>query len=69
MIRINSIKHYSGTLAEKPSTLPYGDTYLTTDTNEFFKYGKDGLPLSIGENSGGSASLGSDIETLVSNFL
>lgn len=51
MIRINSIKHYSGTLAEMPSTLPYGDTYLTTDTNEFFKYGKDELPISVGIKS------------------
>ena len=51
MIRINSIKHYSGTLAEMPSSLPYGDTYLTTDTNELFKYGKNELPISIGKDS------------------
>ena len=63
MIRINSIKNYSGTLAQMPTTLPYGDTYQTTDTKELFKYDQDGLPHTVGSNSN---SLGSTIVQLSS---
>jgi hypothetical protein len=51
MIRINSIKHYSGTLAEMPNTLPYGDTYFTTDTKKLFKYDQHNLPVDVSEES------------------
>jgi hypothetical protein len=48
MIRINEIKHYSGLKAEMPTTLPYGDTYQTTDTGELYKYNQDKLPKVVG---------------------
>ena len=48
MIRINEIKNYTGLKAEMPLTLPYGDTYQTTDTGELYKYDKDGLPQAVG---------------------
>ena len=48
MIRLNTIKHYTGTKAEMPSTLPYGDTYQSTDTGEQYKYDQDGLPQVVG---------------------
>jgi hypothetical protein len=30
-IRLNTVKHYTGTFAELPAKLPYGDTYFSTD--------------------------------------
>jgi hypothetical protein len=50
IIRLNAIKHYTGTQAELPATLPYGDTYLTTDTNKLFKYNQDGLPKDVSKS-------------------
>ena len=47
IIRLNAIKHYTGTEAELPASLPYGDTYFTTDTRELFKYNQDGLPKNV----------------------
>lgn len=46
ILRQHAIKHYGGKLADMPATLPYGDTYLTTD-GRFFKYNQDGLPQEI----------------------
>ena len=53
MLRQYAVKEYGGLEADLPVTLPYGDTYLTSDTNKFYKYGEDGLPKEI---SGGGAA-------------
>tara|TARA_B100000809_G_C15126774_1_gene526612 strand:- start:1573 stop:2298 length:726 start_codon:yes stop_codon:yes gene_type:complete len=47
MIRLNTIKHYTGTFAELPATLPYGDTYFATDGARYFVYDQDGLPREV----------------------
>ena len=53
MLRQYAIKEYGGLEADLPSTLPYGDTYLTSDTDKFYKYGQDGLPKEISGGAGG----------------
>lgn len=45
--RIKEIKHYGGKDAEKPAKLPYGDTYLASDTKKLYKYGIDNLPIDV----------------------
>lgn len=47
IIRVNNIKHYGGPSGEMPATLPYGDTYFTTDTNMLYKYNEDEKPYDI----------------------
>ncbi len=46
-IRLNNIKHYTGTLAEMPAKLPYGDTYYSTDDRRYFVYDENELPRDI----------------------
>ena len=58
MLRQYTIKHYGGLESEMPVTLPYGDTYLTTDTEKFFKYGRSGLPIEISGDSGSQGYFG-----------
>lgn len=50
-IRLNSVKHYTGTFAELPATLPYGDTYFSTDDERYFVYNQNGLPREITSGS------------------
>ena len=47
ILKQHAIKHYGGPEASLPARLPYGDTYLTSDTGRFFKYNLDGLPQEI----------------------
>ena len=63
--RIKEIKHYGGTEAEKPARLPYGDTYLASDTKKLYKYGVDNLPISVSSENELSDS---NLETL-SHFI
>jgi hypothetical protein len=51
MIRLNTIKHYSGLQVELPTTLPYGDTYFSTDDRRYFVYDQDGSPREITSGS------------------
>ena len=47
ILKQHAIKHYGGLESNLPARLPYGDTYLTSDTGRFFKYNVDGLPQEI----------------------
>ena len=47
ILKQHAIKHYGGPELELPATLPYGDTYLTSDTGRFFKYNVDNLPQEV----------------------
>ena len=47
IIKQYEIKHYGGKLKDMPKNLPYGDTYLTSDTNSLFKYGEDSKPVLV----------------------
>lgn len=51
VIRLNNIKHYTGTFAEMPATLPYGDTYFSTDDQRYFVFNKDGIAREITSGS------------------
>ena len=48
--KINSVKHYVGKKADKPSKLSYGDTFYSEDTKELWTYGQDGLPIEVKSN-------------------
>ena len=50
-IRLNNIKHYTGLFAEMPTTLPYGDTYYSTDDRRYFVYDENQLPREITSGS------------------
>tara|TARA_R110002126_G_scaffold216444_1_gene362484 strand:+ start:196 stop:957 length:762 start_codon:yes stop_codon:yes gene_type:complete len=50
-IRLNNIKHYTGTQAELPATLPYGDTYFSTDEQRYFVYNENEEPREITSGS------------------
>lgn len=50
IIRLNNIKHYTGLEADRPDTLPYGDTYLASDSKKIFKYGEGGLATEVGRD-------------------
>lgn len=52
-LRKNEIKHYSGIESELFATLPSGDTYFCTDTNNLYKYNEDNKPYLIGGASTG----------------
>ena len=47
MIRLNAIKHYTGTFAELPASLPYGDTYYAIDGARYFVYDENHLPREV----------------------
>ena len=47
------IKHYSGLESELIPTLPSGDTFFCTDTNNLYKYNEDKLPHLIGDGEQG----------------
>ena len=47
ILRQYSTKEYGGPEAELPATLPYGDTYLASDTGRFYKYNEDLSPVEI----------------------
>lgn len=49
ILRKHEIKHYGGLESELISTLPSGDTFFSTDTNNLYKYNEDKLPHLIGE--------------------
>ena len=51
MIRINTVKHYTGTLAELPATLPHGDKYFVTDGSRYFVYDENKLPREVATGS------------------
>jgi len=50
-------KHYGGLESEKPSNLPYGDTFFSSDIGNLYKYNKGGNPILI--NAGGAAAVAS----------
>ncbi len=47
ILRQHEIKHYGGLESDMPTSLPYGDTYFTTDSNKLFKYNQDRLPKEV----------------------
>ena len=51
MIRLNTIKHYTGPQAELPANLPYGDTYFSTDGQRYFVYNQNNEPREITSGS------------------
>lgn len=53
ILRKNEIKHYSGLESELITTLPSGDTFFCTDTNNLYKYNEDKLPHLIGDGPQG----------------
>ena len=53
ILRKHEIKHYGGLESELIPTLPSGDTFFATDTNNLYKYNEDKLPHLIGDTSGG----------------
>lgn len=53
ILRKNEIKHYSGLESELIATLPSGDTFFCTDTNNLYKYNEDKLPHLIGDGPQG----------------
>ena len=55
IVRKHEIKHYSGLESELISTLPSGDTFFCTDTNNLYKYNEDKLPHLIGDGQQGPA--------------
>ena len=63
VIRLNNIKHYTGLFSEIPETLPYGDTYFSTDDQRYFVYNKDGIAREIT-----SGSLGEVEEIIKTNI-
>ena len=50
-IRLNNIKHYTGLFSEMPDTLPYGDTYFSTDDQRYFVYNESEVPREITSGS------------------
>ena len=53
IVRKHEVKHYSGLESELISTLPSGDTFFCTDTNNLYKYNEDKLPHLIGDGPQG----------------
>ena len=53
ILRKQEIKHYSGLESELIATLPSGDTFFCTDTNNLYKYNEDKLPHLIGDGAQG----------------
>lgn len=53
VVRKYEIKHYSGLESELIPTLPSGDTFFCTDTNNLYKYNEDKLPHLIGDGPQG----------------
>lgn len=49
IVRKHEVKHYSGLESELIPTLPSGDTFFSTDTNNLYKYNEDKLPHLIGD--------------------
>tara|TARA_R110002049_G_scaffold190727_1_gene359386 strand:+ start:566 stop:1306 length:741 start_codon:yes stop_codon:yes gene_type:complete len=66
ILKQHAIKHYGGPEASLPARLPYGDTYLTSDTGRFFKYNLDGTPREI--TSGSIAEVGTAIQSQVQGY-
>ncbi len=67
MVRLNTIKHYTGTFAELPATLPYGDTYFSTDDRRYFVYDQNGLPREI--TSGSIDEVEQEIKTNIQGYI
>ena len=55
ILRKHEIKHYGGLESELIPTLPSGDTFFATDTNNLYKYNEDKLPHLIGDGPQGPA--------------
>lgn len=73
MIRLNTVKHYTGKFAERPATLPYGDTYFSTDDRRYFVYDENNLPreVSTGSSDEIAESTKEDIQgyySVISNY-
>jgi hypothetical protein len=71
MIRLNAIKHYTGTFAELPASLPYGDTYYAVDGARYFVYNENHLPIEVSSTELSSDEVRSDIQgyySLLSNY-
>ena len=67
VIRLNNIKHYTGLFAEMPATLPYGDTYFSTDDQRYFVFNKDGIAREI--TSGSLAEVEEIIKTNIQGYI
>ena len=66
ILKQHAIKHYGGTEANLPATLPYGDTYLTSDTGRFFKYNVDNLPQEV--TTGSISEVEEEIKTNIQGY-
>ena len=66
MIRLNNIKHYTGLQAELPATLPYGDTYFSTDERRYFVYDQNKVAREI--TSGSLSEVGTAIQSEVQGY-
>ena len=65
-------KQFTGLRSELITTLPYGSQYIAVDTNEFFVYDEQGLPIEIGGTEAEmSDSVKEDIQgyySVISNY-
>jgi hypothetical protein len=66
ILKQHAIKHYGGTEANLPATLPYGDTFLTSDTGRFFKYNVNNLPQEI--TTGSISEVEEEIKTNIQGY-
>ena len=66
ILKQHAIKHYGGLEANLPARLPYGDTYLTSDTGKFFKYNLDGIPQEI--TTGSIGEVEDEIRTNIQGY-
>ena len=67
MIRLNTIKHYTGLFAELPANLPYGDTYFSTDDRRYFVYDQNNEPREI--TSGSIDEVEQEIKTNIQGYI
>ena len=66
VIRLNNIKHYTGLFSEMPTTLPYGDTYFSTDDQRYFVYNKEGIAREI--TSGSIEEVGEEVKGNIQGY-
>ena len=66
ILRQHEIKHYGGKLSELPAKLPYGDTFISSDTGQFFKYNQDNLPQEV--TTGSVSELELEIKTNIQGY-
>lgn len=67
ILRLNTIKHYTGLQAELPATLPYGDTYFSTDERRYFVYDQNNEAREI--TSGSIDEVEQEIKTNIQGYI